>query len=123
MFITSWQLAAHDLRRASNHPANGPVRSPGAAAFAPGQDALAEASARASESLRAIDTVQAFTREPEERLRFREAVENTFHVALRRIRVRSTLTASLFSFVLAGLIGVLWYGAIRCRRGPSPRGP
>lgn len=77
------------------------------------QDALAEASARASESLRAIDTVQAFTREPEERTRFSDAVEATFRVAMRRIRVRSMLTATLFSFVLAGLIAVLWYGAIQ----------
>ena len=81
------------------------------------QDALAEASARASESLRAIDTVQAFTREPEERSRFRGAVEDTFKVSMRRIRVRSMLTASLFSFVLAGLIAVLWYGAVQVQNG------
>jgi len=81
------------------------------------QDALAEASARASESLRAIDTVQAFTREPEERSRFRVAVEDTFKVSMRRIRVRSMLTASLFSFVLAGLIAVLWYGAVQVQNG------
>ena len=81
------------------------------------QDALAEASARASESLRAIDTVQAFTREPEERSRFRAAVEETFKVSMRRIRVRSMLTASLFSFVLAGLIAVLWYGAVQVQNG------
>jgi ATP-binding cassette subfamily B protein len=81
------------------------------------QDALAEASARASESLRAVDTVQAFTREPEERSRFRGAVEDTFKVSMRRIRVRSMLTASLFSFVLAGLIAVLWYGAVQVQNG------
>ena len=118
MFITSWQLALLMIFVA-------PVIILPIVLFGrrvqrlsrSGQDALAEASARASESLRAIDTVQAFTREPEERLRFREAVENTFHVALRRIRVRSILTASLFSFVLAGLIGVLWYGAIQVQAG------
>ena len=118
MFITSWQLALLMIFVA-------PVIILPMVLFGrrvqrlsrSGQDALAEASARASESLRAIDTVQAFTREPEERLRFRKAVENTFHVALRRIRVRSVLTASLFSFVLAGLIGVLWYGAIQVQAG------
>ena len=81
------------------------------------QDALAEASARASESLRAIETVQAFTREPEERGRFRAAVEDTFKVSMRRIRVRSMFTASLFSFILAGLIAVLWYGAVQVQNG------
>lgn len=81
------------------------------------QDALAEASARASESLRAIETIQAFTREPEERDRFRAAVEDTFKVSMRRIRVRAMLTASLFSFILAGLIAVLWYGAVQVQNG------
>lgn len=118
MFVTSWQLALLMM-------VVGPVLILPMVLFGrrvqrlsrSGQDALAEASARASESLRAIDTVQAFTREPEERARFGEAVENTFHVALRRIRVRSILTASLFSFVLAGLIAVLWYGAMQVQAG------
>ncbi|MGB1146828.1 MAG: ABC transporter transmembrane domain-containing protein [Alphaproteobacteria bacterium] len=118
MFITNWQLSLMTLivgpmillpmvyfgRRVQRLSRNS-------------QDALAEASARASESLRAIDTVQAFTREPEERLRFSDAVEQTFLVAMRRIRVRSVLTATLFSFVLAGLIGVLWYGAVQVQSG------
>jgi ATP-binding cassette subfamily B protein len=65
------------------------------------QDSLANASARASESLRAIETVQAFTREPEE----------------RRIRVRASMTAIIFSFILAGLIAVLWFGAVQVKGG------
>ena len=70
-----------------------------------GQDSLAAASGRASESLRAIETVQAFTREPEERASFGRAVEQTFDVALRRIKVRAFMTAVVFSFILAGQIG------------------
>lgn len=81
------------------------------------QDQLAEASARASESLRAIETVQAFTRENEERNRFGEAVEETFDVALKRIRVRAFMTASIFAIVLSGLIGILWFGAIQVQSG------
>lgn len=81
------------------------------------QDSLANASARASESLRAIETVQAFTREPEERANFAGAVEQTYDVALRRIRVRASMTAIIFSFILAGLIAVLWFGAVQVKGG------
>ena len=81
------------------------------------QDSLADASARASESLRAIETVQAFTRETQERARFAEAVEATFAVSMRRIRVRAYMTALIFSVVLAGLIAVLWFGAVQVQGG------
>lgn len=81
------------------------------------QDALARASGRASESLRAIETVQAFTREPEERANFASAVEQTYDVALRRIRVRAFMTAIIFSFILTGLIAVLWFGAVQVKDG------
>ncbi len=81
------------------------------------QDKLADASARASESLRAVETVQAFTRESEEKTNFAEAVEATFDVAVRRIRVRSYMTGAIFSFVLAGLIAVLWFGAVQVQSG------
>ncbi|GJL93835.1 MAG: ABC transporter ATP-binding protein [Hyphococcus sp.] len=82
-----------------------------------GQDSLANASARASESLRAVETVQAFTREKEEQENFGNAVEETFDVALKRIRARAFMTAVIFSFVLAGLIGVLWFGAVQVQNG------
>ena len=81
------------------------------------QDSLANASGRASESLRAIETVQAFTREPAERANFGQAVEQTYDVALRRIRVRAFMTAVIFSFILAGLIGTLWFGAVQVKAG------
>ncbi|MEO1241385.1 MAG: ABC transporter transmembrane domain-containing protein [Pseudomonadota bacterium] len=81
------------------------------------QDKLADASARASESLRAVETVQAFTREKEEKTNFAEAVEATFDVAVRRIRVRSYMTGVIFSFILAGLIAVLWFGAVQVQSG------
>ena len=118
MFITNWQLSLMTL-------VVGPMILLPMVYFGrrvqrlsrSSQDALAEASARASESLRAIDTVQAFTREPEERQRFSAAVEQTFAVAMQRIQVRSILTATLFSFVLAGLIAVLWYGAVQVQSG------
>ncbi|MEM9839756.1 MAG: ABC transporter transmembrane domain-containing protein [Pseudomonadota bacterium] len=81
------------------------------------QDALASASARASESLRAVETVQAFTREGEESRRFGAVVEETFNVALRRIRVRAVMTSAISSIVLSALIGVLWFGATQVQAG------
>ena len=81
------------------------------------QDRLAEASARASETLRAIETVQAFTQETRERANFALAVERTFQTAMTRIRVRSMMTAALFSFVLIALILILWFGATQVQAG------
>lgn len=86
------------------------------------QDSLAEASARAGESLRAIETVQAFTREDQERSRFAEAVEATYQVSLRRIRARTWMTGIISSFVLTGLITVLWFGATQVQSGQMTPG-
>jgi len=81
------------------------------------QDSLAGASARASESLGAIETVQAFTRERQESDNFRRAVETTFAVALKRITVRALMTGVIFTLVLGGLIAVLWFGALQVKSG------
>ncbi|MCA8889832.1 MAG: ATP-binding cassette domain-containing protein, partial [Parvularculaceae bacterium] len=81
------------------------------------QDSLAGASGRASETLNAVETVQAFTREPQESANFNAAVEATFDVALKRITVRSIMTGVIFSFVLGGLIAVLWFGALQVQSG------
>ncbi len=82
-----------------------------------GQDSLANASARASESLRAVETVQAFTREKEEQANFANAVEETFNVAIKRVRVRAVMSGVIVSFILAGLISVLWFGAVQVQNG------
>ena len=76
-----------------------------------GQDRLAEASGRASEAITSIQTVQAYTREPLERHLFGEAIERTFNVQAKRIGVQSLLTAVLFAIGMAGIAGILWYGA------------
>ncbi|MEL7201513.1 MAG: ABC transporter transmembrane domain-containing protein [Pseudomonadota bacterium] len=87
-----------------------------------GQDSLAGASARAGESLMAIETVQAFTREDEEVAGFARAVEETYRVAHRRIVVRAVMTSVLFSLVLSGLIAVLWFGALQVQNGAMTPG-
>lgn len=86
------------------------------------QDHLAAASARASESLRAIETVQMFTRERQEYQRFKEAIEATFKASLRRISVRAAMTAVIFTVILSGLISVLWFGALQVKSGAMTPG-
>ncbi|WP_300529942.1 ABC transporter transmembrane domain-containing protein [Maricaulis sp.] len=81
------------------------------------QDNLADASARASESLMALETVQAFTREREEKSSFAGAVESTFKVSMRRVTVRAAMTAVIFTVILTGLIAVLWFGAVQVQSG------
>ncbi len=81
------------------------------------QDRLADASARAGESLGAIQTVQAFTREEEERAAFGGTAENTFSANRSRLLARSFMTAVIFSGGLAAMIFIFWYGASEVTRG------
>lgn len=76
-----------------------------------GQNNLASASARASESISAMATVQAFTREDYERRGFASAVEDTFSSNQKRIFIRSIMTFVIFGLGLTGMLGVMWYGA------------
>jgi ATP-binding cassette subfamily B protein len=75
------------------------------------QDRLAETSGLAGETLNAIQTVQAFTMEELQTQRYRRAVEESFEVAIRRTRVRATLTAVGITLVFGGITFVLWLGA------------
>lgn len=75
------------------------------------QNNLATASARAGESLGAIQTVQAFTREHKERKDFSTAVDNTFKAHKKRIFVRSIMTLVIFGLGMIGMVGVFWFGA------------
>ncbi|GIU66740.1 ABC transporter transmembrane domain-containing protein [Candidatus Phycosocius spiralis] len=74
------------------------------------QDRIAEAAAEASESLDAIETVQAFGRVDYVRGRFRQAIEISFTAARRRIAARSVMTALAISIVFSGISFVLWEG-------------
>lgn len=76
------------------------------------QDNLANASGRASESLSAIQTVQAFTREDKERRDFSSAVERTYDAHKKRIFVRSIMTLIIFGLGMVGMMGVMWFGAM-----------
>ena len=75
------------------------------------QDRVADTSAMAGEVLNAMPTVQAFCREPYERMRFNQSVEAAFKEAKRRIRLRSILTAVAIMLAFSVITFVLWIGA------------
>lgn len=70
------------------------------------QDSIADTSARASETLNAVPTVQAFTQEAYERGAFRAAVERSFDFAKNRTFARAILTAVAIFTAFAGLATV-----------------
>ncbi|HEY0105972.1 MAG TPA: ABC transporter transmembrane domain-containing protein [Rhizomicrobium sp.] len=75
------------------------------------QDRIADTSARAGETLNAVQTVQAFTREAVERDLFAQAVEESFAVAIQRTRARAIMTAVVMAAVAVCIVGVFWVGA------------
>jgi ATP-binding cassette subfamily B protein len=75
------------------------------------QDRVADTSGLAGETLNAIQTVQAFTLEEVNSRRYGAAVQDSFLVAVRRIRVRAWLIAMATTFVMGGILVVLWIGA------------
>jgi ATP-binding cassette, subfamily B, bacterial len=75
------------------------------------QDRLADTSGLADETLNAIQTVQAFTLEELQSLRYAKAVEDSFKTAVVRSRIRAVLTAVGVTLVFGGITLVLWLGA------------
>ncbi|HET6545669.1 MAG TPA: ABC transporter transmembrane domain-containing protein [Rhodanobacteraceae bacterium] len=75
------------------------------------QDRIADSTAVASETLHAIHTVQAYTREPVEGRRYTDAVNRVLSTARRRIGVRAGLTALVILLVFGAITLVLWAGA------------
>ena len=75
------------------------------------QDRFARAAGMAGESLDALETVQAFGREPAAGQRFGDAVEETFQASLVRMRARAGMTAFVFALFYGGITLVLWLGA------------
>lgn len=75
------------------------------------QDRLADSSALAGEKLNAISIIQSFGQEAREDRDFANAVESAFHTALRRIRARTALTATIIVLAFGAVVWVLWLGA------------
>lgn len=76
------------------------------------QDRVADTSARASETLYAIPTVQAFTHEEIDRSQFAHTVEESFGVAILRTRARAAMTAVVMFAAFASIIGISWIGIL-----------
>jgi ATP-binding cassette, subfamily B, bacterial len=75
------------------------------------QDRVADANARAAETLGAMHTVQSYAREDYERERFGDAVRRALGTARRRIRLQAVLTAVVIVLVFGSITAVLWVGA------------
>ncbi len=74
------------------------------------QTAIAHVGSYAGESLRHIKVVQAFTHEAHDIEAFSARVASAFTVAVRRIRQRALLIASVMVLTLAAIAGMLWVG-------------
>ncbi len=86
------------------------------------QDWIGAASAEASETLQAVQTVQAFTQETGARASFSTTTEHSFDSAKARIWVRALITVIIIFVVFSGILGVLWYGASTVRSGDMTAG-
>ena len=86
------------------------------------QDRVADANARASETLNAMHTVQSYAREKYESERFDIAVQRTLDAARKRIRLQSILTATFILIVFGTITLVLWSGAHQVLSGTMSAG-
>jgi ATP-binding cassette, subfamily B, bacterial len=75
------------------------------------QDRIADANARAGETLNAMHTVQSYAREALESERFGSAVFRALRAAARRVRAQASLTAAVIVLVFGAITLVLWIGA------------
>jgi ATP-binding cassette subfamily B protein len=86
------------------------------------QDRIADTSARASETLHAVQTVQAFTHEAIDRALFARTVEGAFRVAILRTRARAIMTAVVTFASFACIIAIAWIGIIDVNAGAMTAG-
>ncbi len=86
------------------------------------QDWIASSSGSASEALSSVQTVQAFTHEPQTRAAFSDVTEKSFVSAQKRIATRSLMTVIVIFLVFSGIVGVLWIGARDVRGGVMSTG-
>jgi ATP-binding cassette subfamily B protein len=86
------------------------------------QDWIAASSGNASESLGAVQTVQAFTHETGSRAQFGALTESSFDAARRRITTRAAMTMIVIFLTFTGIVCVLWIGARDVRGGDMTPG-
>jgi ABC-type multidrug transport system fused ATPase/permease subunit len=85
-------------------------------------DQLAAVSGHVTESLGAIQTVQAFVREPHEARRYRAGVESTFQKALRMVRWRASFYAGAMGAGYLAIAALVWLGGRAMIRGELTSG-
>ncbi|OJY67044.1 MAG: ABC transporter [Sphingobium sp. 66-54] len=81
------------------------------------QDRLAVVGSITTEVLGAMKVVQAFVQEAREATRFREAVEDSFRTARRRILVRAGMTATVIFVIFGSITLIMWQGALDVASG------
>jgi ATP-binding cassette subfamily B protein len=86
------------------------------------QDRVADANARAGETLNAMHTVQSYAREAFEAERFGQAVARSLLAARKRIRLQAALTATFIGIVFGAIVFVLWIGAHQVSSGAMSAG-
>ncbi len=74
------------------------------------QDQLASATTIMEESISGIRVVQSFTREPYEIGRFRDSIERTFALAMKRIRLSSLFGPTISFLGFAAVVSIFWFG-------------
>ncbi len=123
MFVTSWWLAlavivvtpltvlpviflARRLRKMSRRT----------------QDALAEMSAMATETLGATKTVKSFTQEPYQSAAYSSRAENSFTAEVSRLGGRSAMIGGVMFVTVVALVGMVWWGARSVAEGSVTTG-
>lgn len=74
------------------------------------QDKVAEANANAEEAISGVRVVKSFTAEEPERRRYSNLVTDSYHVAIKRAKVRAIFIPSVILAMFTGISVVLWYG-------------
>jgi subfamily B ATP-binding cassette protein MsbA len=75
------------------------------------QDALADTSATAEETLNGIRIVKSFAREPYEIDRYGEGVERLFRISVERVRLNAILGPIIGLIAFSAIALVLWFGS------------
>jgi ATP-binding cassette subfamily B protein len=75
------------------------------------QDRIADCSAMATETINAVQTVQAYAQEKAEEKRFSSAVLEAFKTNVKRIRAEAIMGIAVIIMMFGGVVLVLWMGA------------
>jgi ATP-binding cassette, subfamily B, bacterial MsbA len=74
------------------------------------QDQLADATHVMEESITGVRVVQSFAREPYEMRRFRDSIERTFSLAMKRTRLSALFGPAISFLAFSAVISIFWYG-------------